>query len=495
MERARVYAEHRLQIFRIYVTEDRTREQAKLEFEDTGLVPESRLTIDQWKALLRDLRIFKNIRGEEAVFMNRILDQTPDYWYCLAFAGDVLLCNDKVARHCARRKKAGQEHLDEPDRRYLTWFYLPFSLASALSDPAAFKNFQHLLFATRVHFESSFERGIWAPNNQGLYARSPDLRVQLTELSQLHNLVVDALKQFSMGETGRGGAQIRAASLLYERVVRSRHHRQLPDLLAILLLIWRSGHKQLQQSITAKLSREARRVLIPNDPRRIMFECLTMLDPEHICHLYLAFDGYCRYLWMAYMSKINHDMMKAYYSYNQASFPRADVGGFYSLYSGMSLDGIEKYLVKADLELGSYSTETFALWHTALRYLWSEERYLEMAFLSQRLCDRVGQLEASLDYTEHKQLNLDGALTFYLLGQAQEALGYPLTARGSFDKSVQLRNLVLPDDRWDAAKGAALSKLIKLDTNIGRVHGADCSAESIKRMYTNVEIRVENKLV
>jgi hypothetical protein len=44
MERARVYAEHRLEIFHIYVTEDRTREQAKLEFERRGLVNKFDLT-------------------------------------------------------------------------------------------------------------------------------------------------------------------------------------------------------------------------------------------------------------------------------------------------------------------------------------------------------------------------------------------------------------------------------------------------------------------
>lgn len=117
------------------------------------------------------------------------------------------------------------------------------------------------------------------------------------------------------------------------------------------------------------LSCEARKALSPNDPRRIMLECLRKLDLDQICHIYLAFDAYCRRLWM---SKVKHDIMKAYFSYNQASFPRADVGEFYSLYNGMALDGIENILARVDLELGSYSTETFCLWHTAIEYLWSD---------------------------------------------------------------------------------------------------------------------------
>jgi hypothetical protein len=276
-----------------------------------------------------------------------------------------------------------------------------------------------------------------------------------------------------MGENDSSKAQIRAASLLFQPVVRSHHHRQFPDLLAILLLVRKSGNKELQHLILHGLSYEAERTLTKNDPRRIMFECVKLLDMDQICHLYLAFDTYCRALWMEWMSKVKHDTVKAYYSYNQASFPRADVGDFYSLYNGMSLDGIQTVLASADQELGSLSTETFTLWHTALRYLWNRESYLEMAFLSQCLCDRMTQLGASFDYNEHRQLNLDGTLTFYLLGQAQEALGYPYTARRAFEESLHLRHLVLPDDRWDPARTAALRRLASLDTRVGSVRGAN----------------------
>lgn len=49
-----------------------------------------------------------------------------------------------------------------------------------------------------------------------------------------------------------------------------------------------------------------------------MFEALEKLSLESAGHLYLAFDAYCRNLWM---SKVGKDGVKAHYSYNQASFP------------------------------------------------------------------------------------------------------------------------------------------------------------------------------
>lgn len=117
-----------------------------------------------------------------------------------------------------------------------------------------------------------------------------------------------------------------------------------------------------------------------------------------------------------------------------------------------------------------------------------------MAFLSQRLCDRVDQLGAGFDYTEHQQLNLDAALTLYRFGLGQEAQGYPCTARETFNRSVQLRNLVLPDDKWDAPKEVALGKLVLLDTRIGHVHAANYSTAAIDRMYTGLETRDEHEL-
>lgn len=70
-----------------------------------------------------------------------------------------------------------------------------------------------------------------------------------------------------------------------------------------------------------------------------------------------------------------------------------------------------------------YSHETFSVWHFAIRYLWSEERYKEMAGLCQSLCWRLELLGDGSDYSVQKQLNLDASLTFYLLGVAQAAQG------------------------------------------------------------------------
>ncbi|KAL4786486.1 hypothetical protein BJX76DRAFT_355035 [Aspergillus varians] len=481
MDRAKVYWKHRLEIFRFYVTEDRTREEAKLEFERKGLASEP-LTIDQWNTVLRDLRIFKNIRGEDAVSMQSVLEQTPGEWCCLAFAGDVLLNNNRILRHNIRRKSTDKESSIH-DGRHITWFYLPFKF-TAISDPAIFKNFQELLFTTRIHFESSFISGKWAPDHKGLYARSTTLRAQLAELSTLHNRVSDALNQHKAGERKRSNMQIAAAFRLHRSIVGIDHHRQLPDILAILVLMWRHGHKELQRSMAEDLAVCARISLLPNDPRRIMFECMTKLDLDQVSHVYLAFDTYCRHLWMAWISRMKHDTMKAYFSYNQASFPRADPGGFYSLFQGMTLGGVLNILERIDRELGKYSHECFILWHTAIRYLWSEKMYLEMAFVSDRLCKRVNQLGVGFDYTQHRQLNFDASLTFYLLGQAQEAQGFPCTARGAFAQAVQLQNQVLlSEDTWDPAKGAALTRLMSLDIRLGNLYMVTYSIASIAKMY------------
>lgn len=77
----------------------------------------------------------------------------------------------------------------------------------------------------------------------------------------------------------------------------------------------------------------------------MMFEALQKLPIDSKGHLYLAFDAYCRHLWM---SKVAQDGCKAHYSYNQASFPRADPGGFYDFYRGKSLNDITATLESAD---------------------------------------------------------------------------------------------------------------------------------------------------
>ncbi|KAL4814674.1 hypothetical protein BDW67DRAFT_176865 [Aspergillus spinulosporus] len=428
MQRARECEKHRCLIFQLFVTENLTREQAKLEFERRG--------INQWNTLLRDLGIFKNIRGEDAVRARYNLDQTANSGHCLIFADGVLQDNEEIIRHCDRRQDTPKSRTSP---RNITWIWFPFNITK-LSDPVIFRNFQYLLFTTRVHFESCFDRGEWAPNHKGLYARMPELRAQLVVLNKLHNTVFRALKQLEKGENDRAQALLRSAFTLHRSV--------------ILLMVRRAGHEELQQSIVADLASLAKQVLPQNDPRRLMLECLKELnmkelDLDKLRPLYLAFDVYCRFLWM---SKTGSNYIKAYYSYNQARFPRADAGELYSLYKGRTLVEIQNILARVDVEFDKYSHENMTLWHTAMEYLWSEEKYVEMGFICRHLSNRILRLGEAFDYRQDPQLNHDVSTTLLLLGLAQEAQGCPYTARESFEKAARVRDLIIPRDRWDPAR-------------------------------------------
>lgn len=429
--------------------------------------------------MLHNLGIFKNIRGEDAVRAKTILDQTWADGECLIFADGVLQDNEEIIRHCRRRQDSPKERSNP---RKLTWIQFPFKITT-LKDPASFKNFQYLLFITRIHFESCFDTGEWAPNHKGFYARSPELRAQLANLSRLHNMVFRALKKPGNEANSRSQTLLKSAFDLHRSVVRYRHHRQLPDILGILLMVQRAGEEELQHKITADLVSLARQVLPQNDPRRLMFECLENLDFDQLRPLYLAFDSYCRSLWM---KRAGNDYVKAYFSYNQARFPRADAGEFYSLYKGMELGGIQNILDRIDVELGKYSHETMTLWHTAMEYLWSKGMFQEMGYICQHLSERVGRLGKGFEYGQDPQLNHDVSTTFLLLGLAQEAQGYLYTARLSFLGAAQVRDHVVRDDQWDPARESALSKLVEVDRQIGEKHTANNCRMLIDKMYTKM---------
>ncbi|KAL3432696.1 hypothetical protein BDV09DRAFT_205768 [Aspergillus tetrazonus] len=482
MQRARELEKHRSIIFRLFVTEDLTREQAKLEFERRGFG--LRFTINQWNTLLRNLGVFKNIRGQDAIRARYILDQTANSGHCLIFADGVLQDNEEIVRHCDRRQDAPK---NKTSPRNLTWICLPFHI-ERLSDPVTFRNFQYLLFTTRVHFESCFDTGEWAPDHKGLYARTPGLKAELVVLNKLHNAVFRALKQFERGENNRAQALLRNAFALHRSVVEYRHHRLLPDILGILLMVRRAGHEELQQSIVVNLVSLAKQVLPQNDPRRLMLECLEKLnmeglDLDHLCPLYLAFDVYCRFLWM---SKAGNNYIKAYYSYNQARFPRADAGEFYNLYKGRTFEEIRNILARVDIEFEKYSHENMTLWHTAMEYLWSEEKYVEMGFFCRHLSNRILRLGGTFDYSQDPQLNHDVSTTHLLLGLAEEAQGCLYTASESFEQAARVRDLIIPPDRWDPAREGALSKLVEVGQQIGEMHTVDYNNMLIEKMYTAV---------
>ncbi|KAL2863364.1 uncharacterized protein BJX67DRAFT_374565 [Aspergillus lucknowensis] len=466
MERALAYRAHRLEIFRLYVVERRTRPQAKAEFE-SRVTSEPHLTQDQWNRLLYNMRIIKSLKEDEVVILYPILAATPGHKYRLIFAGDVLQNNEKIEERWKRIDDAVKANPKVSDRRLYYSLCVDVNLTAALHDPDAFRNFQHLLFTTRVHFESSFSHGTWALNHQGLYARTTELRQQLTDLSRFHNTISHALNEMNGIKPERGRALWETASTMHRTIVQNSHHRQFPDIVGILLVAWRDGNEQLQQSIRDDLVRLARTTLAENEPRRIMFECLERLDLTQIAPLYIAYDSYCRALWM---SKVQGDPVKAYYSYNQASFPRAEAGQFYSLFQGMDLRGIQVILDRMEMELGP-------LTHEAL---------CEMDCITRQLCDRVDRLGMDFDYNQDRQLNLDAAMTFILFGDSRNEQGFVADAREAFNRAVQLRNQIVPEDVWDAARAAALNNLVELDTRLGSVLTADASAASIDRMYPGI---------
>ncbi|KAL2811477.1 hypothetical protein BJX63DRAFT_422322 [Aspergillus granulosus] len=445
-------------------------------------------SIHQWKGLLHRQQIFKNLKNEEVHHIKYKYGQAPGAWTCLVFGGGVLLDNVEIEkRYQDILKQAAQRiYYGNPERRRnFTPLYLPFNFSN-LSDPKLFSDFRQLLFSTRVHFESSFSKGLWAPDHRGLYARSRTSRAELVQLSKLHNLVSDSLRHFREGNNNRGMAVLHQASLLHSSVVQYGHHRQFSDILAILLLVRRAGHEDKYQSMKDEFIDRAKAVLPQNDPRRSMFEALDHLEINTDGHLYVTFDTFCRSLWMSQMAKTGIDNIRAIYSYNQASFPRADTGEFYSAFKGLTREQTLSVLQRIDKEFQLYSHETFSLWHTAIRSLWSERDFLEMSYFTNVLCQRLNQLANDFDYAQDQQLNLDASLTFYLLGQAYEELNHVHSALFSFEKSVYLRDRVLAADTLDTAKVAALRKYMSLASRLGELNGVMHSRESMERMYSAV---------
>lgn len=234
------------------------------------------------------------------------------------------------------------------------------------------------------------------------------------------------------------------------------HHRQFPDILAIILLIQRAGLGHGKEMVR-NLVTLARETLPENDPRRFMFESLTGLPLDSTGHLYLAFDAFCRKLWN---SKTGPDNFETYYSYNQASFPRADPVAIFDFFKQKNLGQIRHILDEVNSALGDYTHETFTLWHTAIRFLLREQRYTEMETLVRDLCTRVMCLESEFDFSERQQLNIDSMLTFYLLGNAMEARGYLYQAIVAYENSVETRCRNAPyKDNWGSGKVASLRRI------------------------------------
>ncbi|KNG81499.1 hypothetical protein ANOM_009991 [Aspergillus nomiae NRRL 13137] len=454
--------DRRWEIIRLYLIEGRMLPEIQryLQQGQRQLGFEPQLSIWHLKRLLKEHGIIKNLRGE-ALFIKDHLGLALTTWDCLVFANDFLVDNRHVEQSCQRRQGC-LRHPEKIHNKFLTFMHLPFEFR-ALSQPDTFKSFQQLLFYTRVHFDSSFEAGRWAPDSRGLYARSATLKADLAVLSNMHNKISHALSQFKAKNPERAQRMMQNTFEYHKAIVQNYHHRQFSDILAILLLIQRAGLTH-GEAMIRNLVTLARETLPQTDPRKSMFESLRDLPLDSTGHLYLAFDTYCRYLWR---SKTGPHNFKTYYSYNQASFPRADPVGFFDFFKEKDAVDITYILGKVDEELGEYSHEAFTLWHTAMRSLGQEQRYTEIESLARYLCMRVYRLGNEFDYSEERQLNLDAMLSFYLLGNALEAQGYLYQAIVAYENSVEIRCRNAPNNGWDAGKAASLRRVKEIATRLG----------------------------
>lgn len=98
-----------------------------------------------------------------------------------------------------------------------------------------------MLWLAGVHFDSCFDTGKWTADENGLYNRSDKDQSDLTELSQLHNMIFEAVARHRRGQESLGGPLTRNAFRRLEQIVKINHHRQVPDILGIIRLIQRNG--------------------------------------------------------------------------------------------------------------------------------------------------------------------------------------------------------------------------------------------------------------
>ncbi|KAL4931346.1 uncharacterized protein BDV17DRAFT_288894 [Aspergillus undulatus] len=471
-ERAYARRECRSKIFEYYVIDNLPLEQVMSAPVQTQWAPQSQVTVDQWKWWFKREKIFKNLNAEEAIYLKRELatitrepGQASEARNYMVIAGNELLIRKgDIDKTYACIKVP--ENVKIPTRRSLIIIQMPSEI-NALRQPEVFRNFQRLIFNTRVHFDSSFEANLWAPDERGVHARRPELRGELEVLSDMHNQFNEACKQFKLGNAGKGWAMVRTTFELNPRIVQIHHHRLFPDLLGILLLLQQHG--------------------LGAAPGLDSFFELIMLAPlDSIHHLYLTFDGQCRQL---RNSKVRDNDIRSYYSYNQASFPRADQGEFYSLFKRKTVREICGILGKADEQFGAYSTEAFCLWHTALQYLSSTEQYEDMAYVSGNLCVRLEGFKYRWDHSQPKQLNSDAAMSFYLHGDAEDARGNTMNAINAFSQCIMLRSQVSSREEWDSWKGIALRRLEAIASRVGDGMGVGFYQDLLDTMYSDLEAK------
>ena len=125
----------------------------------------------------------------------------------------------------------------------------------------------------------------------------------------------------------------KSSFFLVDEAVRNIHHRQIPDVLAILLLLQKSDDGALiHEAMIKHRYLTAGGDLRQESPVRCIFDCLPELPVDPSGNLYVAYDAYCRHIW-----KLNtgDDRLKAIWSSNQASFPRAEEGVVFKPFQGL----------------------------------------------------------------------------------------------------------------------------------------------------------------
>ncbi|KIX98115.1 uncharacterized protein Z520_06195 [Fonsecaea multimorphosa CBS 102226] len=260
--------------------------------------------------------VFKNnekveIDEVQSRLAERIL---PDGDY-LILADGMVLDPLQIQNYRGKAKKKNDDACpgsNLPPRRSIEVIEVPCPIP-ALKDPHKFRVFQRFLWLATQHFNSCFDHNIWKKDG-GDPSTGGDLRADLKKLSNLHNMLVDACQH----PERRGVLEPKAFNTL-QVVANTNHHRQMPDILAVLLLLERSGRSDLKASLVQRLSNLAESMEL-NDPRRRMLDTLNSLPIDKDGHLPLAFDSCCRDLWRR---RFRGDDLMACYTYYQAPFPEA----------------------------------------------------------------------------------------------------------------------------------------------------------------------------
>jgi hypothetical protein len=383
---------------------------------------------------------------------------------CLVLSDGILIDIERIEKYHDRPRTLLNEPNTHLRAKQILFVPLPFTF-SELTDWGYFKGFQRLLWYTKVHFDSCFDMGIWTPDERGIYCRSEELVAGLTDLSRLHNIMSAAMECFRSGEEKSGWVKVRTAFDLSNTVVQTHHHRQFPDLLAIILLLQRQDRFDVQERMMKHLCDLANVVLEHNDPRKTMFNELLELPVDTAGHLYIAYDTCCRDIWKTKTGK--SDLIKAYYGYNQASLPRTSPGKFYELYEGKTAVEIGSILREVDQKFVASDHARVCLWQTAIRFLLQEQKYPQAEYICKSLLLSIVQCEGPQEHCQWRQWNVDISISLFLLGSVSESQSKCTEAIQNFESCVNKRNEMVLEGVWDPIRAGALKRMEHLANRSG----------------------------